>query len=143
MIPVHHSLLTRSIGLPSLIRLQLSKHARTEVTIVTPSYHTRWCCQRFQVNRHGHPEPCRHVNRWTSDDPDPSKRNWLALVRGGDIIQLTPRAGKAVDKPVGADLPLIRLKTIDCGRILYSTPASPSQDNIHAVPAQKMVRPTI
>lgn len=64
-----------------------------EVTIVTPSYHTRWGSHRFQINRHGHPEPCRHVNRWTTDDPDPSKRDWLAQIRRGDVIQVTPQAG--------------------------------------------------
>lgn len=77
-----------------------------EATIVTPTFHTRGGSRRFQVNRHGHPEPCRHVNRWTDDDADQSKRDWLAQIRGGDIIQVTPRAGTTVNTRLGASRPL-------------------------------------
>lgn len=77
-----------------------------EATIVTPSFHTRGGSQHFQRNRHGYPEPLQHVNQWTNDDADQSKRDWLARIRGGDIIQVTPRAGTTLNPTSRTGRPL-------------------------------------
>ncbi|KAL1845543.1 hypothetical protein Daus18300_014506 [Diaporthe australafricana] len=61
-----------------------------ELTVISPSYHERVPTQQFQHNVNASLRPKRHENVWSLDSLE--TRDWLASIRGGDTIQLLPRA---------------------------------------------------
>ena len=63
-----------------------------EARILAPIGHDRSHRIVFQANIHADFTFRQHENVWNFDDNDPSHQNWLGSIKGGDLVQIIPRA---------------------------------------------------
>lgn len=59
---------------------------------ISPGNHERSPVRTAQYNIHASSQPRRHENVWNRHDQDLDVGAWLSTIRGGDTIQLIPRA---------------------------------------------------
>ncbi|KAK0634583.1 heterokaryon incompatibility protein-domain-containing protein [Bombardia bombarda] len=63
-----------------------------DASIISPSSMERKPSRHVQRNRHAVHEPFRHEVVWDASDGNAENAAWLSSIRGGDTVQLTPRA---------------------------------------------------